>query len=305
LVLVLCLFGVGIYLFLRPGEPVRPSRVGPVADSVPAGPAEVVEEETPAPVAAEPAPEEAEAEPGTEGSPEIVLPALDESDSLVRELVRELSSRPELTAWLVPKGLIRAGVAVVANIAEGVSPASHLSFLAPESPFWIIETEKGLFLDPACYARYDRVADVFASLEPKGTATLYITLKPLLDHAYHDLGYPDEDFNYALLEAMIHLLEVPVVTGPVALSPLVVTYEFADPELEALSPAQRHFLRMGPRNVKKVQAKLRELAQALGIPPDQLALESTDAPHGFALPHHRRPGRVRAGEPNLWVRDPC
>jgi hypothetical protein len=133
-----------------------------------------------------------------------------------------------------------------------------------------METEKGLFVDPVCYERYNRFAEVFASLQPQGTAAFYATVKPLLDQAYHDLGYPDEDFDDALLQAMIYLLEVPILTGQVALSPLVLNYEFTDPELEGLSPAQRHFLRMGPRNVKQVQAKLRELAPALGIPRDHL-----------------------------------
>ena len=46
----------------------------------------------------------------------------------------------------------------------------------------------------------------------------------------------------------------------------VVVYEYADPRLEAMTPAQKALLRMGPRNVPRVQAKLRELAAALGLP---------------------------------------
>jgi hypothetical protein len=56
-----------------------------------------------------------------------------------------------------------------------------------------------------------------------------------------------------------------VVEGPVELKEKIVSYQFADPGLEGLRPAQKHFLRMGPGNVRKVQAKLRQLAQALGI----------------------------------------
>ena len=55
-----------------------------------------------------------------------------------------------------------------------------------------------------------------------------------------------------------------------------VTYAFADPALEGLSGAQRQLLRMGPRNVRIVQAKLREVAGFLGIP-DAL-LPPPDAP---------------------------
>jgi hypothetical protein len=49
----------------------------------------------------------------------------------------------------------------------------------------------------------------------------------------------------------------------------VVVYEYADPKLEALSPAQKALLRMGPRNVPRVQAKLRELAAALRSPAER------------------------------------
>ena len=40
--------------------------------------------------------------------------------------------------------------------------------------------------------------------------------------------------------------------------------------LESLTNAQKQLLRMGPRNVKLIQAKLREVAVALGIPASRL-----------------------------------
>ncbi len=94
---------------------------------------------------------------------------------------------------------------------------------------------------------------------------LYETLHPLIVEAYRDLGYND-DFDETLALAVERLLEVPVVQGRVPLNRAVVTYEWSDPELEGMDAAQRHFLRMGPRNVRMVQTKLRELALALGIP---------------------------------------
>ena len=51
----------------------------------------------------------------------------------------------------------------------------------------------------------------------------------------------------------------------VELVPAVRSYHFADPALEALSPAQKQLLRLGPGNARRVQAKLRELAPALGL----------------------------------------
>jgi len=49
----------------------------------------------------------------------------------------------------------------------------------------------------------------------------------------------------------------------VELTRLSVAYGFADARLQRLEPAQKQLLRMGPENVKRVQAKLRELVAAL------------------------------------------
>ena len=73
-------------------------------------------------------------------------------------------------------------------------------------------------------------------------------------------------FDDVLAKAIQTLLATPVVDGEIELRPKVVTYAFADPRLEALSPAQKHFLRMGPRNVRLIQGELRTLAGALGVP---------------------------------------
>ncbi len=256
---------LGVYWLLRPVEVTPPEPVEQV--SGPEAPTSIlpVEEETPPtpppePVLEKPAPDE----------PELALPPLGKSDPLVRQLVGELSSHPRLVAWLVSEGLIEKVTVIVVNIAEGVSPTPHLDFLAPQEGFSVTGSEEsGLYMDPRSYERYNLAADVFASLDTLGTARLYTRLKPLVDQAYWNLGYPDEDFDDALLEAIRELLAVPVLEGRVAVSPLVITYEFADPELESLGAAQRQFLRMGPRNVRKTQAKLRELASALGIPPSR------------------------------------
>jgi hypothetical protein len=42
-----------------------------------------------------------------------------------------------------------------------------------------------------------------------------------------------------------------------------VRYEFADPELSALSSGQKALVRMGPENARRVKAKLRELRAAI------------------------------------------
>ena len=67
--------------------------------------------------------------------------------------------------------------------------------------------------------------------------------------------------------ALRRLLSVPIQEGEVALEAKGGVYAFADPRLEALGSVEKHLLRMGPRNGRLVQAKARELEQALELPP--------------------------------------
>jgi hypothetical protein len=186
------------------------------------------------------------------------------SDTVVRELASEISSHPKLAAWLVNEDLVRRFVASVDNIASGVSPQAHLDFLRPKEGFEVDERPNGaLVIEADSYARYDLVAQVFASLDTDGTVALYRELKPLIDEAYAEIGPADARFDDRLDRAFDRLLAVPVLEEPAQVEQLVVTYAWADDKLEALSGAQRHFLRMGPDNVRLIQDKLRELRAAL------------------------------------------
>ncbi len=250
LAVALLVVAVAIYLYRWGPQPVAspvPVAAAPVA----------VEPESPVPVGSA-----LVADPDL--PPETLLPAIDESDLFVRELVSELSSHPQIARWLVTDDLIRRFAAAVANVSLGDSPSPHLGFLAPSEGFAVSEGEGGVYVAPRSYARYDLFADAFVSLDEAGTASLYATLRPLIGEAYRDLGYAD-DFDDALALAVESLLEVPVLQGRVPVSRLVMTYEYGDPELEGLDTAQRHFLRMGARNVRAVQDKLRKLIPALGI----------------------------------------
>lgn len=201
---------------------------------------------------------------------ELARLVLDTSDDVVRKFAQELSSHPQLATWLKNEDLLRKFTAVVANIANGESPRSHIEFLAPKEDFQVMEKNGSLYINPDSYKRYNLAADVFASLDADGCVELYEQLKPLVQEAYRDLGHRTQDFQEALFKAIIELLKTPVIEGDILLEEKVISYMMADPKLEQLSPAQKHLLRMGPENVRKIQAKLREIALALGIPENQL-----------------------------------
>ena len=186
------------------------------------------------------------------------------SDAAVRDLVEGASSHPQLAKWLVNEDLVRRFVASVDNIAEDRSPRQHLDFMQPSTPFRILDRRGTFYMNPASYHRYDLAAEVLASLDTAGTVALYRELRPLIDEAYREISPPGSDFEDRLLEAIDHLLAVEAPTGDIELEErTVATFAYADGSLESLSDAQRHVLRMGPDNVRRVQEKLQELREAL------------------------------------------
>ena len=201
---------------------------------------------------------------------QIVLPPLDETDPLIRELVGRLSSHPAVAAWLTTDGLILNFVVVTAAIADGKIPRAELKAVGPVPRFRIKESRDNLYVDPSSYRRYDRYAEAISALDARGAARLYATLKPRVGDAYRRLGSLGAEFDPVLERAIVELLRVPVIEGDVALEPKGIGYGFADARLEGMTAAQKQFLRMGPQNVRSVQGKLREIADYLGIPASRL-----------------------------------
>ncbi|MCG6925509.1 MAG: DUF3014 domain-containing protein [Acidobacteria bacterium] len=220
---------------------------------------------TPPPVAVTPPPTPA---PGT--TP-LVLPSLDESDGLVRDLLTAVSTNPELARWLAQSGLIRTTTVVTVNVATGESPRPHLLFLEPKAHFVPRRVGRSFVPDPAGFAGYDVMANAIASLDAGATVQTYRSLEPLFEIAFQDFGMPDVRFRTILNRAIDNLLAVPVLDAEVELVPHATTFRYADPRYEQLSPAQKQFLRMGPRNVKAVQARLREIKAALAAPAERPA----------------------------------
>jgi hypothetical protein len=198
--------------------------------------------------------------------PELELPELDASDTIVRELVAGLSSHPTLASWLVTEDLVRRFVAAVDNVADGETPRSHVAFLGPREGFRSEERDGSHFIDPRSYRRYDLVTEVFVSLDTAGTIELYRKLKPLIQRAYQDLGYPKRNFDGTLERALRVLLETPRVEGEIELEPAVRSFHFTDSRLEGLLPVQKQLLRFGPRNLDRVQSKLEVLQLELVRP---------------------------------------
>ncbi|HEX9903072.1 MAG TPA: DUF3014 domain-containing protein [Acidobacteriota bacterium] len=200
---------------------------------------------------------------------------LKDSDVLIRTLTKELSADPRLDSWLQTKDIIRKFAAAVDAIAEGRSPQKQIDFFVPQGKFQVLKKRGREFIDPISYERYNPAAEVFISFNARDCVRFYRGLKKLIQEAYRELGYPDRDFDQTLRRALLELLETPVVEGDILVEKGVKTYVLADPKLEGLSEAQKHFLRLGPQNVAAVQIKLREMALALGLPVEDLPTPRT------------------------------
>jgi hypothetical protein len=186
--------------------------------------------------------------------PDVQLPPIETSDAQVRRL---LAGLPQ--AWLAQDDLLTRWVTIADNLAEDVSPRKQLAAVAPAKPF----SAPGDKLDEHSYRRYDAFADAIAAVDAKQVAAAVKELHPLLDAAYHKLGYPDRRYDDVARKALKRLVDAPVVEGPIPLVQKGAVYKFAADELEALGPVEKHLLRMGPRNTKLIQAKARELLAAL------------------------------------------
>ena len=198
------------------------------------------------------------------------LAALDESDARVRGVARDLSRHEAWVEFLMGESLIRRFVALVDNIAQGSAPTKLAPALRPKGPYRVTRDGEEFTVDPKSWERYDVLGRVADGIDARAASALFKIWRPRIDQAYRELGYPEADFSRTLLAAFQELLSTPQVEGLPALVPEGVGYAYADPELEDLAPVQKQLLRMGPRNMERIQDKLRETALHLGFPADRL-----------------------------------
>jgi hypothetical protein len=195
------------------------------------------------------------------------LPAAEESDAKIRRLAAGIS--PAIAPWLKESGLLERWAAVTDNLAEDVSPRKQLGFLAPAGRFVVQQKGGKTYIDPKSYQRYDAFADAVASVDAKAFAAAVRELHPLLESAYHALGYPGRSFDVAASQALQRLVNngPPDNNNPVEVVPgKGAIWLFADEKLEKMGEVEKHLYRMGQRNSHLISGKAREVATELGLP---------------------------------------
>jgi hypothetical protein len=213
---------------------------------------------------------EAPVEPAASPTPEPVpVPVADPitDPAQARPLLETLSDDSLYRRALAAAGdPLRRWVVVTDNLAEGVSPRKALPFLAPGKPFTVVRRGGEVLVAPESYARYDAFAAAVSSIDAARAAQAYRRLHGLLEAAYRALGYPDASLDAVTARALRRVAAAPLRDEEIRLRDEGGIYLYADERLEALGDVEKHLLRMGPRNGRAVQAKARELMEALGLP---------------------------------------
>jgi len=189
------------------------------------------------------------------------LPPLADSDAMLSELVATLSRNPLLARLLVPGSAVRSATLAIVMIGDGKTPVAPLAALRPAERVTIT----GGRLDPASYARWTPAVRALLSISAADAAQVYVNVKPLFDEAYRELGYPDGDFDEALVRAIRMLNATPeLATEPVLLvRPAYVEHD--DAALRALPPVQKQLLLTGPEQRRQVIAWFGLFARTLEL----------------------------------------
>ena len=99
------------------------------------------------------------------------------------------------------------------------------------------------------------------SFDTRRSVELLEFLKPAFQKPMVSLAKSEAFFEDVLITALDNLLETPVLEAPIRLKRPVVMFEFEDPDLESLNPVQKQLIRMGPRNTRLLQMKIRNSLQ--------------------------------------------
>lgn len=250
LVVALAIMGGVVYLYAQRGEPDLPLPPAPQAAAPTLAPT--------APAEDKPIEHPIEAAPAAQP-----LPALSESDALFSDTLTQLLGAQAVKDNLLVQGGVRRVVASIDNLTREKLPQQTMLIKPVGGDFKVTLTLDGPVISADNARRYEPYVKLLESVDSAKAARLYAEIYPLFQQAYRELGYPKGYFNDRLVQVIDHLLLAPEPAQPVRLTQPKVRYEFADPELAALSSGQKALVRMGPENARRVKAKLRELRAAI------------------------------------------
>lgn len=191
------------------------------------------------------------------------LVALDASDPTIREALGQLFKGNKLPEFVQPMNLIRNIVATIDNLPRSKVAPRLLPVQPTQGALSTNTAGDDVIIAPDNSARYTPVIALVKAVDTQQWVAIYVRFYPLFQQAYRELGYPDGYFNDRVVQVIDHLLATPNVKTPITLVRPKVLYQYADPELEALSAGQKALIRIGPDNAAVLKAKLREIRNSV------------------------------------------
>jgi hypothetical protein len=161
-------------------------------------------------------------------------------------------------------------------VADGQSPVAALPGFRLTGAYEVREVvaaaPKGkprpparVYLSPASFERYGVLVKAFGSIDTAAAGDTWTALRPVFEVAFGEIGKPGTRFDDVLRRALHRLTAVEFPVGEVELKAKGALYEYADPTLEAMTPAEKQLLRLGPTQGRLVQGKLHEFAKHAGL----------------------------------------
>jgi hypothetical protein len=261
----------------------------------------------PAPAAQQPA-EPAAAETAS-ARPEVQYPVPPMEAPLaaaeVPTALGQLLGAKAAATFLQTDNFPRRFAATVDSLAREHSPPAMWPVVRAPGRFLVEERPEGAVIAAENAARYTPIVLLAGTVDVPAAVRLYRRMYPLLQQAQRELGVGNQYLNdrlIALIDLLLATPEAPEsprlallpVKGPVPSLQPWVRYQFADPELEALSAGQKILVRVGPVNQRRLKAKLLELrkeltatapaAEAATAVPAPPATPAAEAASGSAAP---------------------
>jgi len=198
------------------------------------------------------------------------LPELDNSDEWLREKLPSLTWRKELLKLVIDDDMIRRLVVFTDNFSQGILAYNYSPLVSPSIAFsaqetqvfdennqqqweWNVQLEK----------RFSLYIELLRSIESDNLVKWYLEVKPLIDQAYSELGYPDDDFTDTLQSAIARILDAEIPKSPLKVIRPSVMYKYQDTEIESLDDVDKLLLRIGKENVLIIKSILLEFSEKL------------------------------------------
>lgn len=201
---------------------------------------------------------------------ESPLPSLAQSDGYLKSQLPELTWRKELLKLVITDDLIRRVVVFTDNFAQGTVAYEHTPFVQPNIKFSAQELTDSNGIgngqwqwDESTARRFALYIDLLRSIDSEALVAVYTDIKPLINEAYAELGYEDQDFTDVLQEAIVRVLDMELPEQDMTLVRPSVMYEFKDESLESLPESDKLLLRIGRENLLVLKSVLLELSDEL------------------------------------------